>query len=170
MEVRHPVATVDRIVATATAPLTESGQLASAALDTALDAARSAEETYLAALAEAAGVGSISGFGGQAARRPGGQAARRPGELDDVATGIHRWPLRAATPPVGAWTVSPGLVRALAAQSRVGRHGQFRRAAQTARTAEETYTPCGTARLLQRRAALGPRPPRVPGETPQWRP
>ena len=45
-------------------PLTEAGELDTAALDTAVDTARTAEETYLAGLAEAAGVGSVSGFGG----------------------------------------------------------------------------------------------------------
>jgi hypothetical protein len=61
-----PAATVDRIVAasTATIALTEAGQLDTAALDTAVDTARTAEETYLAGLAEAAGIGSVSGFGG----------------------------------------------------------------------------------------------------------
>lgn len=59
-------ATVERIVeaSTRTVPLTEAGQLDTAALDTAVDAARTAEETYLAGLAEAAGVGSVRGFGG----------------------------------------------------------------------------------------------------------
>lgn len=61
-----PASTVDRIVeaATRTVPLTEAGQLDTTALDTAVDTARTTEETYLAGLAEAAGVGSISGFGG----------------------------------------------------------------------------------------------------------
>lgn len=60
-----PTATVERIVtqATATIPLTESGQLDTAALDTAVDTARTAEESYLAGLAEAAGIGSVTGFG-----------------------------------------------------------------------------------------------------------
>jgi hypothetical protein len=55
-----PQATVDRIVATATAtvPLTESGQLDTTALDTATDTARTAEETYLAGLAESQGAGT----------------------------------------------------------------------------------------------------------------
>lgn len=63
-----PASTVERIVATATAtvPLTESGQLDTAALDTAVDNARTAEETYLAGIAEAAGIGSVTGFGGTA--------------------------------------------------------------------------------------------------------
>jgi hypothetical protein len=67
-----PAATVERIVATATAtvPLTESGQLDTAALDTAVDTARTAEEAYVAQLAEAAGVGSITGFGGTPAGTP----------------------------------------------------------------------------------------------------
>lgn len=61
-----PAATVDRIVAeaTRTVPLTDAGQLDTTALDTSVDTARTAEEAYLAGLAEAAGVGSISGFGG----------------------------------------------------------------------------------------------------------
>jgi hypothetical protein len=64
-----PASTVDRIVeaATRTVPLTEAGQLDTTALDTAVDASRTTEEAYLAGLAEAAGVGSISGFGGTAA-------------------------------------------------------------------------------------------------------
>lgn len=61
-----PASTVDRIVeaATRTVPLTEAGQLDTTALDAAVDTSRTTEETYLAGLAEAAGVGSISGFGG----------------------------------------------------------------------------------------------------------
>ncbi|WP_224279124.1 hypothetical protein [Nocardioides lacusdianchii] len=61
-----PTSTVDRIVeaATRTVPLTEAGQLDTTALDTAVDAARTTEETYLAGLAEAAGAGRVSGFGG----------------------------------------------------------------------------------------------------------
>jgi len=59
-------ATVDRIVAevTRTVPLTEAGQLDEAALDTATDDARTAEETYLAGLAESAGAGRVFGLGG----------------------------------------------------------------------------------------------------------
>lgn len=59
-------ATVDRIVtqATVTVPLTEAGQLDEAAFDAAVDAARTAEETYLATLAEASGAGRVRGFGG----------------------------------------------------------------------------------------------------------
>lgn len=62
-ELPQPV--VDRIVATATrtVPLTESGQLDTAALDTAVDAARTAEEAYVARLAEASGAGRVRGFG-----------------------------------------------------------------------------------------------------------
>lgn len=58
-------ATVDRIVAEATraVPTTEDGQLDEAALDTAVDEARTSEETYLAGLAEAAGVGRVNGNG-----------------------------------------------------------------------------------------------------------
>lgn len=60
-----PAATVDRIIAeaTRTVPLTESGELDTATFDSAVDEARTAEETYLAGLAEAAGAGSVSGFG-----------------------------------------------------------------------------------------------------------
>jgi hypothetical protein len=60
-----PAATVDRVVeaATRTIPLTEAGALDEAALDTATDAARTSEETYLAGLAEATGVGRITGNG-----------------------------------------------------------------------------------------------------------
>lgn len=61
-----PAATVDRVVAeaTRTVPLTESGDLDTAALDTAVDTARTAEESYLAGIARAAGVGTVTGFGG----------------------------------------------------------------------------------------------------------
>lgn len=61
-----PTTTVDRIVeaATRTVPLTEAGQLDTATLDTAVDTARTTEETYLAGLAEAAGIGTVHGFGG----------------------------------------------------------------------------------------------------------
>lgn len=60
-----PNATVDRIVAeaTRTVPLTENGELDQAAFDTATDAARTAEETYLAGLRESAGIGSPRGLG-----------------------------------------------------------------------------------------------------------
>lgn len=59
-------ATVDRIVTTATAtvPLTDTGQLDEAALDAAVDMARTAEETYLASLQEASGAGRVIGLGG----------------------------------------------------------------------------------------------------------
>lgn len=59
-----PTAAVDRIVAAATAtiPLTEAGVLDEAALDTAVDAARTAEEKYLATLVESTG-GGLTGFG-----------------------------------------------------------------------------------------------------------
>lgn len=58
-------ATVDRIVASATAtvPLTEAGELDTAALDTAVDSARTTEESYLAGLAESSGTGTPRGFG-----------------------------------------------------------------------------------------------------------
>jgi hypothetical protein len=81
-----PAATVDRIVtaATTTVTLTEAGELDTAALDTAVDAARTAEETYLAGLAEAAGVGSISGFGGAPA---GGQTTVTEADLDAAVGG-----------------------------------------------------------------------------------
>jgi hypothetical protein len=67
-----PASTVDRIVAesTRTVPVTDAGVLDTTALDTAVDTARTAEESYLAGLAEAAGVGSISGFGGAPAGDP----------------------------------------------------------------------------------------------------
>lgn len=60
-----PAATVDRIVeaATRTVPLTEAGALDEAAFDTAVEAARTAEETYLATLAEASGAGRVTGLG-----------------------------------------------------------------------------------------------------------
>jgi hypothetical protein len=81
-----PAATVDRIVtaATTTVTLTEAGELDTAALDTAVDAARTAEESYLAGLAEAAGVGSISGFGGAPA---GGQTTVTEADLDAAVGG-----------------------------------------------------------------------------------
>jgi hypothetical protein len=61
-----PAATVDRIVAaaTATVPLTEAGVLDQAAFDTRVDEARTSEETYLASLAEASGAGRVVGLGG----------------------------------------------------------------------------------------------------------
>lgn len=61
-----PTPVVDRIVAesTRTVPLTDAGALDTTALDTAVDAARTAEESYLAGLAEAAGGGSVFGMGG----------------------------------------------------------------------------------------------------------
>lgn len=61
-----PAATVDRIVEAATrqVPLTEAGGLDETAFDTAVDAARTAEETYLAGLAEASGAGRVTGLGG----------------------------------------------------------------------------------------------------------
>lgn len=81
-----PAATVDRIVAqaTATVTLTEAGQLDTAALDTAVDTARTAEETYLAGLAEAAGIGSITGFGGTPA---GDQTPITEAAIDDAVGG-----------------------------------------------------------------------------------
>jgi hypothetical protein len=81
-----PSATVDRIVAEATRsiPLTEAGQLDTAALDTAVDTARTAEETYLAGLAEAAGIGGVSGFGGT----PTGQETQvSEADIDNVVAG-----------------------------------------------------------------------------------
>lgn len=73
-----PTATVDRIVASATTtvPLTESGVLDTAALDTAVDTARTAEEAYLAGLQESGGVGQLRGFG-----------KRNSGESTEVAEG-----------------------------------------------------------------------------------
>lgn len=61
-----PAATVDRIVAEATRvgiPAKDDGQLDEAAFDERLDAAREAEESYLAGLASEQGAGSIKGFG-----------------------------------------------------------------------------------------------------------
>lgn len=57
-------ATVDRIVAEATrsVPLTEAGALDTPALDTAVDTARTAEESYLATLTGVNGAGVV-GFG-----------------------------------------------------------------------------------------------------------
>lgn len=56
---------VDRIVSEATreVPLTDQGALDESAFDTRVDAARTAEETYLASLSEAAGAGSVVGLG-----------------------------------------------------------------------------------------------------------
>lgn len=56
---------VDRIVREATreVPLTDQGQLNEQAFDSRVDEARKAEETYLAGLAEAAGAGTVTGFG-----------------------------------------------------------------------------------------------------------
>jgi hypothetical protein len=89
-----PSATVDRIVATATTtvPLTESGQLDTAALDTAVDTARTAEETYLAGIQEAAGVGTVRSFG----KRTGDKAEVAEGDVDAM---IRR---RAGTEQKGA--------------------------------------------------------------------
>lgn len=83
-----PVATVDRIVAeaTRTVPLTEAGQLDTAALDTAVDAARTAEETYLAGLAEAAGVGTVRGFGGSTATQDTGDEITES-DIDNAVAG-----------------------------------------------------------------------------------
>ncbi len=60
-----PAATVDRIVAEATRdiPLTDAGALDETAFDAAVESARTAEETYLAGLAESTGSGGITGFG-----------------------------------------------------------------------------------------------------------
>lgn len=81
-----PSATVERIVtaAVATATLTEAGELDTAALDTAVDTARTAEETYLAGLAEAAGLGSVSGFGGSPA---GSQTPISEADIDTAVGG-----------------------------------------------------------------------------------
>jgi hypothetical protein len=59
-------ATVDRIIeaATVTVPLTEAGALDETAFDTAVDTARTSEETYLATLAESTGAGRPAGLGG----------------------------------------------------------------------------------------------------------
>jgi len=63
-----PAATVERIVAEATrdVPLTAEGALDEPALHTAVDAARTAEEAYLAGLADSTG-GRLTGFGASAA-------------------------------------------------------------------------------------------------------
>lgn len=60
-----PATTVDRIVREAVrdVPLTAEHALDEAKFATAVDAAKTAEESYLAGLAEAAGAGSIRGFG-----------------------------------------------------------------------------------------------------------
>jgi hypothetical protein len=81
-----PTSTVDRIVeaATRTVPLTESGQLDTVALDTAVDTARTTEETYLAGLAEAAGLGTVTGFGGKPA---GDQPTLTESDLDAACGG-----------------------------------------------------------------------------------
>ncbi|WP_460871813.1 hypothetical protein, partial [Nocardioides pakistanensis] len=75
-------ATVERIVAeaTRTVPLTESGQLDETRLDTAVDAARTAEERYLAGLAESAGAGRITGFGST----PDGSGSVSEAEFDEI--------------------------------------------------------------------------------------
>lgn len=89
-------ATVDRIVTTATAtvPLTESGQLDTAALDTAVDAARTAEEAYLAGLAESAGAGTVRSFGKRTKTTDQDEVSE-----SDVAAEIRR---RAGTEQKGA--------------------------------------------------------------------
>lgn len=60
-----PDATVNRIVESAVAgmTLTDDNQLDEAALDTAVDAARTTEETYIASLQESTGAGKVIGFG-----------------------------------------------------------------------------------------------------------
>lgn len=61
-----PSVAVDRVVesVTATVPLTDAGQLDEAALDTAVTEARTAEEAYIASIAEANGAGRVRGLGG----------------------------------------------------------------------------------------------------------
>ncbi|MCZ4497899.1 MAG: hypothetical protein JWQ74_452, partial [Marmoricola sp.] len=61
-----PGSVVDRIVSasTGTVPLKESGDLDTEAFDKAIDKARTAEESYLAGLAQASGAGKVTGFGG----------------------------------------------------------------------------------------------------------
>jgi hypothetical protein len=63
-----PPATVDRIVveATRSIPLTDAGQLDEAALNTAVDTARTAEEAYLTSLTGAHTDGKVVGFGASA--------------------------------------------------------------------------------------------------------
>lgn len=60
-----PSAAIARIVESAVAglTLTDDNQLDEAALNTAIDAARTAEETYLAGLQESAGFGTVTGHG-----------------------------------------------------------------------------------------------------------
>lgn len=67
-----PAAAVDRIVAQATVeiPLTEAGVLDEEALTKAVETARTAEEAYLAGLAESAGAGVVTGFGAPAGGGP----------------------------------------------------------------------------------------------------
>lgn len=83
-------ATVDRIVATATAtvPLTESGQLDTDALNTAVDAARTNEEAYVAGLAEANGTGTVRGLGQR--RQPTGGGDKGEVSEADVQAEIRR--------------------------------------------------------------------------------
>lgn len=63
-----PTPVVDRIVAeaTRTVPLTDAGQLDEAALDTAVDTARTTEESYLTGLVQATGGDALVGFGASA--------------------------------------------------------------------------------------------------------
>lgn len=79
-------ATVERIVAeaTRTVPLTDAGQLDETALDAAVDSARTAEESYLAGLAQASGAGTVSGFGGTPT--PGDQEVSEA-DIDNVVAG-----------------------------------------------------------------------------------
>lgn len=82
-----PTPVVDRIVAesTRTVPLTDAGALDTTALDTAVDTARTAEESYLAGLTEAAGGGSVFGMGGTSG---GGQTAEiTESDIDNVVAG-----------------------------------------------------------------------------------
>lgn len=83
-------ATVDRIVAeaTRTLPLTENGRLDEAAFDQAVDTARTAEETYLAGLAESTGAGTVSGFGGTRRTTTASDESVSEADLDQLDAGV----------------------------------------------------------------------------------
>lgn len=73
---------VDKIVAEALreVPLTDAGALDEAAFDTRVDDARTAEEGYLATLAEQAGAGRVTAFGGTTPVTPDESELRKVNE------------------------------------------------------------------------------------------
>lgn len=89
-----PAATVDRIVAaaTATVPLTEAGVLDEAAFEARVTEARTAEETYLATLAAASGSdGRVTGLGLVPVREGDGEVTRKDSDAA-IAEAFGRTP------------------------------------------------------------------------------